>query len=91
MAKTQILNVVEISNGVLSNITSFIIKDKKSRQKAIDKAEKLFTEIAIENGMKNNLGEINEALEKGGYDNNNGQDVLLSWSNKVLMFPLNLD
>ena len=80
----RIVNVIDIHSGVIDEIESFIIfdeteQDPVAKQEIVDKAEKLFIEKAIKIGMSSEDGE--SYLDDGNYDNMNGGEVLIVWSN----------
>lgn len=76
----EILNVIEIINGIISSIDSFpifILDDKQGVK--IAKAGLLFTQKALENGME--LSDMELAAESGTWDDGNGYEVIINWSN----------
>lgn len=76
--KIEIVNVIEIINGIASIPKSFIIQNEVNRTQIVEIAEKLFLECAKENGMDDE--EKEESLDNGSYDNQSGYEVLLNWS-----------
>lgn len=78
MKKPQVINVIEIINGVSNPPKSFVITDEKETDKVVEQAEKLFVKLAIENGMPKEDSEA--ALEDGNFDDGNGYEVILNWS-----------
>lgn len=77
---TEIVNVTEIINGVSSAPKSFIITKEKDRNKIVEKAEKLFIRLALKNGMSKEDSESTFVLDDGCFDNNNGYEVIINWS-----------
>lgn len=79
--KTEIVSVIEINRGIAKAPKSFIItngSNNPNRTEIVLIAEKLFEETAKANGMSHD--ELEEALDNGFYANNNGNEVLLTWS-----------
>jgi len=77
----EIVNVIEVINGVVSPPVSFVIPQGNSdtnRTEIVLRAEKHFIDCAKENGMEEDGEE--EALDNGTYSNNSGYEVNLSWS-----------
>lgn len=84
----KIINVIEMISGVLSNIKTFPIDhdgfygednaDFFSEEVAVKRAEELFKKMATENGMDEE--DLDEYLDDGSYNNHNGYEVLLVWS-----------
>lgn len=83
----RIINVVEIVNGVLNNIESFVMTEKSEddftpkKMRIWSQAERLFKDLAIRN--KCHVDELEDAVDNGGWDNKNGYEVLLVWSDNV--------
>lgn len=73
----EIVNVFEIKQGVAGTIQSFPIIDDKYRKPQIEAAEKLFLELAKKNGYDEDGEDI---LDDGNWDNENGYEVIISWS-----------
>ncbi len=79
--KSEIVSVIEIINGIVSPPKSFIIPNGNSdvnRTEIVERAEKMFTDCAKENGATDD--DIEEALDNGSFDNHGGYEVLLTWS-----------
>ena len=75
----QIINVIEVINGIVQVPESFVIYEEHLSFGVVEKAEKLFTELALENGMEESY--IDECLDNRSFDDNNGYEVIINWSN----------
>ena len=72
----RIINVIEIISGIVSGVTSFVIKDKTNKGECViqcDKAEQMFINLATENGCE----DTNQALDNRQWDDLNGYEVLI--------------
>ena len=80
----QIINVVEIVAGVLTEIYSFPILSPdrmEEEKKVVQIAEDFFIKKAIENG----LDVIDEdILDNCQWDNNSGYEIIILWSSTVV-------
>jgi len=70
------INVIEVVDNNVIGMTSFLDVYAPGNDN-VEKAEKLFTKLAKENGAKKS--DINEFLENGAYSEN-GYTVNLVWS-----------
>ena len=77
----QIINVLEIVNGIPSQIESFPIWEEQLSQDVIKEAEELFVEMIKYHTPDILEEDIDYCLEEGSYDNGNGKEVYLIWSN----------
>ena len=77
----EILNVIELENGILSFINSFPILDGDNKKEKVFQCELFFINL-IENNLNEKLSneEKEEYLSSGYYDNQNGDEIYLSWS-----------
>lgn len=80
----RIVNVIEMIDGTISSIDTFIIPHGTApyspvEQKIVGQAEKLFSEIAQENGM--NKDELDTYLEDGYFETGDYK-VVIHWSNE---------
>lgn len=76
----EIINVTEIINGIASAPVSFPIFDDSQRDRIVKEAEELFSKLAKENGSDESEWDINELLDSGEWDNQNGYNVIINWS-----------
>ena len=85
----RIINVLEIINGIPYKIESFPIYEEQLSEEIVDEAEKLFLKLIEENRkslLKENLSEedIEDTeeyyLDEGVYDNKNGYELYIIWS-----------
>lgn len=85
----RIINVLEIINGIPSEIKSFPIYEEQLSGEIVDEAEKLFLKLIEENRkplLEQNLSEedIEDTeefyLDEGIYDNKNGYELYIIWS-----------
>jgi len=77
----EIINVIEIVSGILNSVNSFVIinaLDPFSKDQQITEAERLFERKALENGMKPE--DLDDCLIEGTWDDHNGYEVLITWS-----------
>lgn len=92
--KPKIVNVIEISNGVVTSVDSFIIpegEDKKITEgvfkdsvikagsEELAKAQQLFIDKSIEDGASKD--DMDNHLDNGFFEGRNGYSVYLVWSN----------
>ena len=75
----QIINVIEVNNGIADAPESFVIYEEHLSFGIVAKAEKLFTELALEHGMEEEY--TDQCIDNGYYDNNSGYEVMINWSN----------
>ena len=82
----EILNVIEIKFGIVSNITSYVmdtireIPYEESKKIMVDKAEKFYISCAILHGCEDSEETI---IEDGSWNSNGGYEVILSWTNTI--------
>ena len=74
----EVLNVIEVINNKVIKVKSFIIDDNKGKHPKVTEAEKLFTEMALENGARED--EIETHIEDGYYEGGAEYCVNLVWS-----------
>ena len=79
----RIINVLEIINGIPSTIESFPIHEDQLSEDVTEKAELLFIDKINENISPEVLSDEDQEIhiEDGFYQNMNGYEVYLSWSN----------
>lgn len=79
----RIINVLEIINGIPSTIESFPIHEDQLSEDVTEKAELLFinkiNEIIYPEVLSDEDQEVH--IENGFYQNINGYEIYLSWSN----------
>lgn len=76
----EIINVVELINGIVSKIDSFVWADEQSRSQVIEEAEDHAYKLAIAHGF---TGDKEEFLDMGNWDDENGYEVTIVWSDYV--------
>ena len=75
----RIINIVEQLNGTISQILSFPVYEEQLSQDVVDDAENTFKQIIGEvKGI--DTDEMDEYIEEGCYDDDNGWVVSLVWS-----------
>ena len=79
----RIINVLEIRRGILSTPESFPIFEDQLSEEIIEKAELFFIDKINENIAPEVLSDEEQEthIENGFYQNMNGYEVYLSWSN----------
>lgn len=85
----RIINILEIINGIPNKIESFPIYEDQLSQEIVHKAEKFFLQLIEENrkpllNEDLDLEDIEETeefyLDEGVYDNKNGYELYIIWS-----------
>jgi len=85
----RIINVLEVINGIPSQIQSFPIYKEQLSQDVVDRAEKLFLELIEKNKEPLRMRGLSEEdiedvtefyLDEGVYDDKNGYEVYIIWS-----------
>lgn len=77
----RIINVINLIDGVLHSIDSFPIFEEQLSQERVQEAEQLFAKYLQEKGDLT-PEEIDGIIESdSGYDDNNGFEVFIHWSN----------
>ena len=80
----QVLNVISIHNGLVDTIHSFVVHNHDEHPNpVVEEAEKTFEEQIRQHGFDITDEDIEAAIENGSWDDNNGHDVLLTWSTSV--------
>lgn len=83
----EIINLVVICDGILTNIDTYIVNDEKKRKTLIKKLEKEFTKKMKKFWVSPTPitnEDIEEALDNGNYDNQCGDEVIINWSSKII-------
>ena len=75
----QIINVIEVINGIVQAPESFVIYEEQLSSDVVEKAEDLFVKLALENG--GDEGATQNYLDDGSFDDRNGYEVIINWSN----------
>lgn len=86
----EIINVIEIRKGILDNVQSFPILHESDKNEIVQRAEKMFTDKAMSNGAEESDWDIEDLLDSGNFDNENGYEVIITWSDVNLNIK-NLD
>ena len=78
----RIINLLEVLQGVPSKINSFPFdgNDKNAEEEAVKKAEKLFCDAIKLKETDMSDDDIECFLEDAYYDNNNGYEIYIIWS-----------
>lgn len=82
----EIINVIEIINGISQIPKSFVIPDNATEAEKdviVVKAEELFKKLIVENSSKEDKFDEEDFynfIENGGFENMSGYEVLLNWS-----------
>jgi hypothetical protein len=80
----QVLNVISIHGGIIDTIQSFVVHNQDEHPNPpIVEAEKVFEEEIKRHGFEIEDEEIETAIENGSWDDNNGHEILLTWSTTV--------
>lgn len=84
----RILNIIELKNGILNDISSFIISDNLNREQTdlvVEKSEIYFLSKIDEHIHPFVLSDEEREfyLEEAYYEDRNGYELMLSWSNQV--------
>lgn len=77
MTTYEVINVIEVENGIPSPPKSFIIINEGNKDEIVKKAEALFVELAKAHGMEE---EDFDSLDAEDYENTNGYSVYINWS-----------
>jgi hypothetical protein len=84
----QIINVIEVSNGIIEKITSFCFNKKYYEDEKVKEAEKYFIEcVKSHRSEHDDLEEDvtdNEILEEDSFNNKTGYEVSIIWSHDVI-------
>jgi len=74
----RIVNVIELLNGIISGVSSFVIEDDtETPHPQVEAAEAHFLSVIRENGFD---GEDDEALDNAQWEDHNGYEAVLTWS-----------
>lgn len=78
----KIINVLEIINGIPQSIESFPIYEEQLSNDVVEKAEALFLQKINKNIYPEVLSDEKQQfyLDEGNYDNMNGYEVYIIWS-----------
>jgi len=79
----QIINVIELVLNQVANIHSFIIDTKEDEALIVKQAENVFIGLCKENGLDCNEIEEGYIIEDSYYTDDNGYEIVISWSNQV--------
>lgn len=77
----QIINVLEILNGLPSQIKSFPIIEDGQKISVVSKAEEFFIRLCQEHSFDLTPDDIDFILSEGSYDDKCGYEVYIIWSN----------
>lgn len=77
----DVINVLELYNGVPAFINSFVIMDNDDESKKVEEAQNLFIRL-IESNLMETLSDKDKSnyIEEANYDDQNGYEIYLSWS-----------
>lgn len=71
----KIINVIELASGEILNVTSFIIKNKKTEEQVIGKVKEYFISLVKENSLDLTESDIESYYEDCLYTNIDGYEV----------------
>jgi hypothetical protein len=78
----RIINVLEIINGIPSQIESFPIFEDQLSEEVIEQAEKFFIECCkAGESVEFSEEDIEFMLDEASYDDHSGHEVYIIWSN----------
>lgn len=79
----RIINVLEIINGIPNSIESFPIYEEQLSEDVVEQAENLFIQKINKNIYPEVLSDEKQEfyLDEGNYDDMNGYEVYIIWSN----------
>ncbi len=83
MSVKSIINVVELSQGTIENITSFIVKESDSESQIVSMAERFFIETVYNNFSKSEIDMEEEEILSDGYFLKNEKEVNIIWSHNI--------
>lgn len=76
----RIINVVELSNGIIGSIKSFGVFEEEYLTDVVNNAEKYFLDRVKENCAGYNEDDEEAHLDNGQFDNDKGYEVTIVWS-----------
>lgn len=80
----RIINIITLRNGLLESVHSYLIANDSEEAAKVTEAENDFSAAILSNATLDNPDtDIQDAIEDGSFDNHNGFEVLLTWSNTV--------
>ena len=84
MENQEVISVIYCQNGVIDHIKSFIINDptnENKRNEKIAECEQYFIDLIAEHNNDNDQEiDFDYYLDQGGYSNDSGVDLYISWS-----------
>ena len=80
----QVLNVISIHNGIIDTIQSFVVHNQDEHPNPpIVEAETVFEGEIRKHGFEIEDEDIEDAIENGSWSDDNGHEILLTWSTTV--------
>ena len=80
----QVLNVISIHNGIIDTIQSFVVHNHDEHPNPpIVEAEKVFEGEIRKHEFDFEDEDIEVAIENGSWSDDNGHEILLTWSTTV--------
>jgi hypothetical protein len=76
----DIINILEIKNGLPNGIESFVIFEEQLRNDVIEKAEKLFIKMIRDNSSFYREIDEESYLDDGGFSDKSGYEAYIIWS-----------
>ena len=76
----RIINVIETNVGIIENVQSFGVFEEKLVDDVVETAEKFFIEKIKAEEPDIDEDDLEIALDNGTWDNNNGYDISIIWS-----------
>ena len=79
----RIINILQIISGIPNQIESFPIFEEQLSQDVVEAAENCFIEMIYGKDWKNVINEEEKELllDEANYDDHNGHEVYIIWSN----------
>lgn len=76
----RVINILELLNGIPSQIQSFPIYEEQLDGEVVEQAEKLFEEMIRYHENDITDEDIEACIEEGVFDDNNGHELYIIWS-----------
>lgn len=76
----RIINVTTFQSGMINEIQSFAIWEEQTSQDVVNKAEEYFKKMLTINASYLTTEDIESILDDGYYDNQNGWEISIVWS-----------
>ena len=81
----RIINVITLRRGILEDLKSFVVEDTSEHPNPqIELAEQVFEETIKKIDPEIDDDDIYVAKDNGSWDDMNGNQIILTWSNEVI-------